>query len=260
MISPPFALFDSILERGKISPNFWCSSEYFEKANFRIEIEGKWIEVWEGDQLIFPAVSDRYPFQKEVIGEVSWSDFEESFFFVGHRVFLDYEYIYDPNSFLDLSGGKWKVFRKNLKKWPSLNPGWKYERLSGGSEEIFEVALDWAESLGEENIHDHELLLKYLEFGENKKGIRDGKGILRAVNIWDSNWKYINFRYCLCKSEPFLSEFARYLFYTDPEILERGKKVNDGGTLGRDSLKRFKDKLNPYRVRKVFSWDWSKQE
>jgi hypothetical protein len=51
-----------------------------------------------------------------------------------------------------------------------------------------------------------------------------------------------------------LDEFVRYLFYTDREILSKNKFINDGGTVGNSGLERFKDKLNPFRKRKVYSY------
>jgi hypothetical protein len=76
-----------------------------------------------------------------------------------------------------------------------------------------------------------------------------------AVNAWDENWQYINFRFCIIRQgEPFLDEFARWLFYTDGQIQAKNKLVNDGGTLGNPGLEHFKDKLNPVHKRKVYSW------
>jgi len=90
--------------------------------------------------------------------------------------------------------------------------------------------------------------------GIEKMGLyKDGK--LVAINIWDENYKYINYRYCIVdRKEPFLDEFVRYLFYTDLVILKTGKLVNDGGTVGNQGLEHFKDKLNPIRKRKVHSY------
>ncbi len=76
-----------------------------------------------------------------------------------------------------------------------------------------------------------------------------------GMNVWDENHLYINYRLCIVDpSERFLDEFMRYLFYTDPLIMEQNKLVNDGGVLGNEGLKRFKDKMNPFSVRPVYSW------
>jgi hypothetical protein len=84
--------------------------------------------------------------------------------------------------------------------------------------------------------------------------INNDSGKVLGINIWDLNDTYINYRYCFCSNEPFLSEYMRLLFYTDPEILSTGKLVNDGGCLGNDNLKAFKKKLNPISVREVSSY------
>jgi len=78
---------------------------------------------------------------------------------------------------------------------------------------------------------------------------------LMAINAWDENWEFINYRVCIVRqNEPFLDEFVRWLFYTDSQIQSSGKLVNDGGTLGSPGLERFKDKMNPYRKRITHSW------
>ena len=76
-----------------------------------------------------------------------------------------------------------------------------------------------------------------------------------AINAWDVNWKYINYRVCMVReNEPFLDEFARWLFYTDPDIIKVNKLINDGGTLGCKGLERFKDKMNPKKKVEMYSW------
>ena len=96
--------------------------------------------------------------------------------------------------------------------------------------------------------------LRQNDKGIEKKGLYKGEKLV-ALNIWDENYKYVNYRFCFVDhSEPFLDEFVRYLFYTDLWILSKNKLVNDGGVLGRPGLEKFKDRLHPFRKRKVYSY------
>ena len=68
-------------------------------------------------------------FTKNFMPKKIWSDFDNlQLGGINDRKsqFLDWEYIFDPNSFKDLSGKKWEVFRKNIRKWPRNNPNWVY--------------------------------------------------------------------------------------------------------------------------------------
>lgn len=187
-----------------------------------------------------------------------WSDFV-GFSWVGAEpVFLDFEFLYDPQCFGNMVGGDWMVFRKNSRKFPSrLGRELEYRRLGEGEkvEALRELLIGWLEEKGEEaEIHDGDLMLDYALHGENRKALLDSTGRLWGVNVWDENYQYINYRYCLCAKEPFLGEYLRLAFYTDAEILNKGKLVNDGGVLDSDQLKSFKEKLNPVRVREVYGW------
>ena len=77
---------------------------------------------------------------------------------------------------------------------------------------------------------------------------------LVGMNVWDENFAFINYRYCIDDGAPFLNEYLRYCFYTHPTILLINKYVNDGGCLDSEGLKKFKMKLNPLAVYKVFSY------
>ncbi len=246
-----------LLERHQIEPNFWCSEEYFEKAGFELNNHGSLWIIKDKETVVFPPIHEItgslwYPFN----GMEIWSDFNNYNPFKSNKSFLDYEYIYDPKNFLSMEGGKWQTFRKNCMKWierrledPSTYYYWTY--CKGDIKSVLE---EWLKSNVDRIIEDDEVLLKYVFEGDHRKVLRDRNGKVYAINIWDENYKYINYRYCICRPEPFLSEYARYLFYIDPIILNSGKLVNDGWVLDRPSLKSFKDKLNPVRVREVYSW------
>lgn len=247
-----------MMEKQKIDPNFYTSIPYITLSDgICYEEKGTiWIEAnnW---MLFAPLISDYSKLKLPLPLKRIWSDFSNmsnTIFDKNLIEFLDWEYIFDPNSFKELSGKKWETYRKNIRKWPKRNPNWLYTGHLD-QEECLKLLGYWFEEKAE-NLQDAELMIKFIENdnGIFKKGLyKDGK--LVAINIWDENYKYINYRYCFVDHcEPFLDEFVRYLFYTDKEILSKNKFINDGGTVGNSGLERFKDKLNPFRKRKVYSY------
>lgn len=251
-----------LLEKFQVRPNFWCSLEYFNKADLSIvQLYGEGFGVMDSftdsllnesiTGLLFPPIDEKKGlFRASSI----WADFEGFKSFPGvEKSFLDYEYIYDPKAFLDMSGKKWLTFRKNSRKFSRKFP-WEYRDFkSEDSGWLNNIMGDWLDGCEDEEIHDARVMLRYLHEGENRKVLIAG-GIPVGINIWDENYRFINFRYCICKDIPFLSEFMRWLFYTDEKILSKNKLVNDGGVLDRPGLKTFKDKMNPAEVREVYSW------
>ena len=167
--------------------------------------------------------------------------------------FLDNEFIYDPHRFLDMTGSKWSVFRKNTRKWPTRSPGQKvYRRLVKGEleDECGELLVKW---VGDGKVFDPEVLLKFGLFGEYRFGLfLDGR--LVGLNACDLNWEFTNFRLCVDNGSSFIQEHLRWLFYTSSFVLGRDRFVNDGGNLGSEGLYRFKKKLNPVGVRQVYSF------
>jgi hypothetical protein len=250
------------LQRFKVKPNFWCSSEYFKHAEFNeviVEISGGQkvclVTDEDGDAVLPPFnlnAGRMYPLVPK--GGI-WADLEG---FMpknpaGRGVrFLDFNYIYDPAAFQEMKGKCWMVFRKNSRKFP--------RRYEGGHlvwvEEVSEGVEKFASSvLSFDLVHDADVVLRYLFKGENRLFLLDeGSGEVLAVNVWDENHMYVNYRYAFCVDKPFLSEYVRLCFYQTIHEKYPGKLVNDGGVLNRLSLKKFKDKLNPVEVFKVHSW------
>jgi hypothetical protein len=255
------------LKKGNITPNFYVSAEYFEKAGLKEESsEVSPISfVMDEDWMVFPPINTK-TFQLEAlvfIGQKVWSDFPEWKPEGWEPKFLDLEYIYDPTDFLCMEGGKWQVFRKNCRKWPNRTKGnFHYHSIAKSfdvermNEKLSIVLENWLESKSvDDKIMDDDVLLKYLFYGENRKILYDNTTWkIKGINIWDENYKYINYRYCICQPEEFLSEYMRWLFYTDSFIFNKNKLVNDGGVLDSSNLKKFKDKMNPLQVREVNSW------
>lgn len=182
-----------------------------------------------------------------------WSDFKGFDPIKWKKEFLDYEFLYNPASFLNLTGKKWATFRKNIRKWVNKHPNCEYKDLSTiPSNEVLDVLSQWLTTKQEE-IYDDGVMLLYLTEGDNRRALFEN-GELLAINVWDENPIFVNYRYCVCKPEPYLSEYARYRFFTDPYILSKNKLVNDGGVLDKESLLFFKKRLNPVSIRKVYSW------
>ena len=236
-----------------IKPNFWMSEEYFEKAGW-VETERNGV-IYIKDEDCFLMLPPIQIIPAQLIRRECWTDVE-GYESKGPK-FLDYEYLFKAANFQNMVGGSWTVFRKNSRKWPNrIGQGYVYRSITETDVELADVVISWLKQLGDEAIiYDQEVLIKYLRDGKNRKGLFTEDGKLRAINIWDENWLYTNYRYCICRPEPFLSEFARLLFYQDMYEQNSECIVNDGGVLDRISLKKFKDHMNPISVRKVYSWE-----
>jgi len=258
-------LYLDLLEKFNIEPNFWGSNEYFEKANLKIAKKDNVIQVVDPNtnQNVFPPLDMRNGnFLRDFTGDV-WSGLVGSENALSNnnsltKKFLDYNFIYNPRSFLDISGGEWAVFRKNSRKFLNRNKQHQFQYINLSSEfdkGFYNIFIEWLENKNEnEEIHDDEIILKYLEAGKNRKVLIDANNEIYGINIWDENFLYVNFRYCFCKPGQFLSEYMRLLFYIDPVILNKNKLVNDGGSLDNNNLYNFKMKLNPVKINKIYSY------
>jgi hypothetical protein len=242
-----------ILEKNRFLPNFWCSGDYFAAAEWVVVENDGFFEVHDDEGVIVLP-----PLNRE--GEVGpfsfcWSGFSNLSLNVTSQ-FLDWEYIYNPANFLAMVGGKWQVFRKNIRKFPDrAGESLLYVKPSSLSI-LFTPLVAWLEDHKGSELFDPETIIRYIEQGLGSYKVLVGKdtGNVYGVNIWDENYLYINFRYSFCSPRLFISEYLRWRFYTDEEILFSGKMVNDGGCLGFSSLEDFKDKMNPMHKREVFSY------
>lgn len=229
------------------------SSEYVEKSNLLYCQEGDLIGLRadpRDPEWFFPPYNTKtdqfetaYPIYSGFIATNTTANSE----------FLDYQFIYNPKHFLNLEGSQWAVFRKNIRKFPLRNRGaLVYEQLSADApfEPIEDLLIKWAE---DKEIYDNEALIKFAFEGENRWGLFIG-GKLVGINIFDENEMFVNYRYCINADIPFLNEYLRYAFYVSPILAIKGKMVNDGGSLGSDTLYNFKTKLNPERVHLIYSY------
>lgn len=231
---------ESLLQRSRTPPNFYLSDRLWEAAGYKAERVGASVVVWTEDGLLFPPIT--------VWGELTPAFFPVFVDFEGYRgngeaKLLDHEYIYNPASFLDLSGGARKVFRKNVHRFEREHPGWEY-RVIDGAPEFLPV---WLEQSGAEEFYGPEVALQYLR-GEVEALFVRGK--LVGVNAYDTNFAYTNFRYSFALREFGASEFLRWQFF----LHHQGRLVHDGGDLGCPSLAEFKMKLGPVEVRTRMGW------
>jgi hypothetical protein len=264
------------LEQFNIQPNFWCSREYFEKASFHekevyvFEERAEALFVLDSeDSVILPPLNltngEIYQFIP-IVG--IWADLvgfnpKKTVFPKWKMKFLDYNYIYDPAEFKEMKGRKWTTFRKNSRKFPRRygEENLVWADFIPVEEEIKEFAGEVLERISSDFIHDAHVMLRYLLNGENRAFLLDEEsGKILAMNIWDENHCYINYRYAFCVGEPFLSEYVRLCFYQMVNEKYPGKLVNDGGVLDRPSLESFKDKLNPVEKLKIYSWEYMDEE
>jgi len=252
-----FDLYLQSLEKFNITPNFLCSHEYFTKAGYCGRSNSRYVGIYDTDDLLVLPLIDL------LLGRIHsiipyggiWAGlpgFDPGYHPEHKKVFWDLQYIYNPKDFEDMSGKKWATFRKNSRKFLARYP-YRTKWVNKISDDKIEDFANAAIMVIKDNsIHDVEVMITYLMEGKHRRFLinKSQKEIL-AINIWDQNYKYINYRYCLCLNIPFLSEYARLSFY---KSIQDNRMVNDGGTLGRESLKSFKDKLNPIVVMKIYNW------
>jgi hypothetical protein len=157
--------------------------------------------------------------------------------------FWDYEFIYRAGDFNTLDGGKWKTFRKNVRKVANQDPVYRpFNTL-----EAMEILVDWADEKG--YVDDFETMLDYLPTVQCWGLTIEGRPV--GFNAWDRNWRFVNYRYCITRV-PYVSEYLRLMFYNS---FPDDTMVNDGGTLGYAELERFKRKLNPREIRIRREWE-----
>lgn len=239
-----------------IIPNFFLSQPYLELSKAQCYEQDGWIWLEADGWPLFTALpirtlSGQYPLQRV------WSDFETRYYIpkTFEREFLDYEYVFDSTKFNDMKGGQWETFRKNSRKW-GKGKIWYYNGEFDNQDQICTLISDWIQSK-QKTIQDAEILANYAYFsnapGIHRKFLYTDER-LKAINAWDENYYYINYRVCMVSEEKYLDEFARWAFYTDPDIQDKNKLINDGGVLGNSGLERFKNKMNPLKRREVYSW------
>lgn len=245
------------VKKQNLIPNFWMSDEYIEKANLIWISDGSlcgWKDAFGCEWFFLPKC--RYgPFITEK--QSVYSSFLQERFVTIHTTFLDYQYIYDPTDFLMLEGRRWKQFRQDIKKYPkNTDKQLLYLKIAPDTfqDDVTKLVLKWT---GEKEWFDPEVIVQYALYGENRWGLF-ANGNLVGMNIWDENYMFINYRYCIDDGTPHLNRYLRHMFYTHPLILSKQKLINDGGSLDDEGLREFKLRLNPHHVYTVTSYKQEK--
>ena len=241
------------LGASRLIPNSWMTREYVELAGLVwIHDDGLWGWKEEDDPLwVLPPLKSRDNILCDfALDQPIWAGFP-NVSGSSQTEELDRQYMYDPTEFNSLVGGRWATFRKNVRKYPSrCGKELVYRRLQGNEyeDEINDILVDW--SVGR-IIQDHITMIKFVFNGKLRWGLFND-GVLVGLNVGDENYDHVIYRYCLDDGSPFLNEYLRYRFYTDPYVQEKGM-VNDGGDLDNEQLAKFKRKLNPVRVMVVYT-------
>jgi hypothetical protein len=165
---------------------------------------------------------------------------------------LDRQYIYDAHDFNDLSGKRWAVFRKNIRKYPNrygYNLIYRELEIDDHIDQVGELMFRWAHG---RELQDNEVMVRFVMLGRLRWGLFNGHKLI-GVNVGDENHTHGIYRYCIDNCMPFLNEYLRYRFYTSPWAQQK-RWINDGGDLDNPSLARFKRKLNPVEIRTVYTY------
>jgi hypothetical protein len=241
-----------LIKNKNILPNFFVSEAYLSQIDFKWVNFQDWIWVEDSTGLciippIHPIKTNDFPVKNIWAGFVNYPSKEKEW----DVEFFDWQYIFNPSDFINMSGGRWETYRKNSKKWNQH----KTIQISQEFNPDTDLLADFVE-LRKQNFMDVEWAIECFlnaDLPVFRQYIYENSE-LKAVNIWDENHKLINYRWCFCRNEPFLSEFARLCFYRQPQILNSDKLVNDGGSLGFSGLETFKDKMNPEAKYKIFTF------
>ena len=160
---------------------------------------------------------------------------------------LDCNYIYDPVPRESLTGGIWRALRKSMARVERElhSPLILRPIVAADYPRIEQLALDWA---GDSEIYDPEVMMGYLLNGPHWGVCTCFSTRLLGVVAWDTNFKFVNFRYCVVDGTgPVgLDEYTRWLFWDwVKKTFPTGAQINDGGGLDREGLHHYKQKLNP---------------
>jgi len=186
------------------------------------------------------------------VTDVVWMDYE-GYVGKGEKKFADFEYIYNPVDIINMKGRKYHVFRHNINKFREKN--YQIEYREGSKDDIHEIGEKWL--IGQHRTKKDMPVESWIFFAEDflngKVLYLDGEPV--AFNLWDIGLKYVHFMVnCSDPDIEFLNEYSRYLFYLDISTRYPNMLVNDGGTLGSEGLRRYKNKLNPVAIRSRYSW------
>lgn len=236
--------YSEAVKIGNIETNFFISDLFIEAAGWTTIQESDILKVYDTEGvLMLPPVS--------TIGQAVYS--AEYFYgfpeVLGHR-FLDYQFIYSPCNFLNISDRAFKLHRRKIKAFQNVFGDLSLQEWDGDG---FQFLESWLNSRLGDSWEDPEICVStFLEYPEsNKKLVVTDSKIVGILN-WDENYKYINFRNLLTAEAEGLQDYARNLFY-QMCFSYSNKLVNDGGSLGKKGLYFFKERLRPIEIKSIYS-------
>lgn len=224
-------------------PNFWCSLEYWRRAGIRFTeaAEGSFLASDSDGELFLPILHVRGPLP----GVEVFAGFPD----MDGAVVVDRQYIYTPG-LPDMKGTTWKPLRSTMRRVDRLLGSLRLCPLRPGEEvkRSAQLLFDWSLTQGDQ-VYDPELMTDFVLNGDNRLALWDDRNVLWGIMVWDSNYKYTNFRYCVVSQEvDGLSDVARLLFREWCGIHHPNRLINDGGDLDRSGLRRYKMKFHPHEV------------
>jgi len=170
---------------------------------------------------------------------------------------LDRQYMYEPSSVIQFQHAH-HSFSDNVlkiqKRVQTLGLSHWWQEIPAGAPELLDLLCAWLAAYPDREIHDErvlELFLKEYIPGVEIMGWKRGDDLagFSVVERWGQDCFY---RYCFSDPNiPLLNEWIRYKTY---DVLhQKGVRwVNDGGDLDREGLARFKNRLGPSRVDRVY--------
>ncbi len=239
-------------------PNFWCSSEYARRAGWRSPAGEIVLDVFDADGVqMLPTLvklerkGNPGPYQINRATRC-WAGFAGD----SGRL-LDFEFIYNPADFMDISGPRWKKVRKCIRQAKADLPcaDLSYGNVYDSDSALNEFVYRWAIQNSTGTFYEPDVMESYMMEGESRLLLIDPHSPSRAAYallIWDQNWQYINFRYCCVESGVRgLSDLARVKFMRWIHLYYPGRLVNDGGALDSKELFTYKTKLNPLEINNI---------
>lgn len=255
------------IQKSNYQPNFFCSLSFWEAMDWKAVRVSGGISIFDnkhGD-FVLPCLDRKGhyvpgPFYYSLIGMDKQGNYSNgSCFFPEESNFVDFNYIYDPDRTEKASGSSFRVFRKNKEKWPKRNLSFEVVKGPFSSKDkngIKDLILKWLSSDEDKKIYCVDSLLHFIRADSSSSLIIKKEGKIVSWNVWDENYKYINYRWCVVDpDENFLSEFSRYLVHShlnSPFNRINPKLINDGGCLDSPGLMFFKDRMNPVAREKIY--------
>lgn len=248
MTSPSASDYEDRLKLGGVAPNFFVSVPYMKAAQWTVVERAGLLEVLDSDAVLMLPPVDGIG---TCVADRPWAGFPE-YSGSGPGTFLDWQFVYDPTAVTGFQNVS-SIFRRNVQRFERWHSGLCY-KPADDPEVLLALFGAWLDE--GETAQDADTIVSYLEAVSPERGavlFENDQPI--AFNAWDSNYRYVNFRYSFSvRGVKYLSEYVRWLFYHDAASLGGTEEVNDGGSLGSEGLRQFKLKLGPKAVLQINSW------